>query len=53
MVWGLIGLGRVMWVGSDGVKSRLRSGLRRLRVVCATTEICCKYNNFIQNHAPG
>ena len=40
-------------VGWGGVKSGLRSGLRRLCVVCATTETCCKCNNFIQNHAPG
>ena len=31
----------------------VKSGLRRLCVVCATTETCCKCNNFIQNHAPG
>ena len=47
-----------VWKGDGGVKSGLRSGLvkfglRRLCVVCATTEICCKCNNFIQIHAPG
>ena len=57
-MWGLEdGLG---WVGEDGVVRLglslvkfVKSGLRRLCVVCATTEICCKCNNFIQNHAPG
>ena len=44
MKWGL---------GDGGVKSGLRSGLRRLCVVCATTRTCCKCNKFIQNHAPG
>ena len=52
--WGLV----LDWIGigdggdgnwGDGVKS----GFRRLCVVCATTEICCKCNNFIQIHAPG
>ena len=41
------------WVGGGGVNSGFRSGLRRLRVVCATTGICCKCNSFIQIHAPG
>ena len=48
MVWGCVG-----WLGDSGVKSGLRSGLRRLCVVCATTETCCKCNKSIQNHAPG
>lgn len=38
----------VIWDKWGGV----RSGLRRLCVVCATTESCCKCNIFIQNHAP-
>ena len=46
-----LGLGDVGW--GDGVKSGLRSGLRRLCVVCATTGTCCKRNKFIQIHAPG
>ena len=45
--WGdtVVGLGLVVdgWV---------KSGLRRLCVVCATTGTCCKCNGFIQNHAP-
>ena len=54
--WDRVGQCGVMigWgLGDGGVKSGLRSGLRRLCVVCATTETCCKCNNFIQNHAPG
>ena len=58
IVWGYdwLGLGDVGW--GDGVKSGLGSGrvkseLRRLCVVCATTETCCKYNKSIQNHDPG
>ena len=58
MVWGWIGLRQVMQVGGEDVKfglrfGRVKSGLRRLCVVCATTETCCKCNKFIQNHAPG
>ena len=42
------------WIGKgDGVGGGVKSGLRRLCVVCATTRTCCKCNNFIQNHAPG
>ena len=58
MVWYWIGLewGDVGW-GEDvkfgWIVIGVKSGLRRLCVVCATTEICCKCNNFIQNHAPG
>ena len=37
------------WLGWGGVKS----GFRRLCVVCATTETCCKCNNSIQNAPPG
>ena len=47
----VVGWVRLGW--GDSVKSGLRSGLRRLCVVCATTETCCKCNIFIQNHAPG
>ena len=51
------GEGRV-WAGEVGVKFGLglglvKSGLRRLCVVSATTQSCCKCNNFIQYHAPG
>ena len=58
------GLG-VDWVGKGdgrlwgedvefGIRfGRVKSGLRRLCVVCATTRNCCKCNNFIQIHAPG
>ena len=57
------GLRWLDWVGKgDGVGEdvkfglrfgRVKSGLRRLCVVCATTRNCCKCNNFIQIHAPG
>ena len=47
--WDVVWVGGVGWLGDGGVKS----GLRRLCVVCATTENCCKCNIFIQNHAPG
>ena len=58
MVWGVIGFGRAMVGWGEDVKfglrfGRVKSGLRRLCAVCATTETCCKCNNFIQNHAPG
>ena len=46
------GVGVVWGGGLDGV-GWVKSGLRRLRVVCATTRNCCKCNNFIQIHAPG
>ena len=49
----LIGLERAMVGWGEDVKFGLKSGLRRLCVVCATTETCCKCNDFIQNHAPG
>ena len=52
-----IGKGDVGWEGEDvefGLRfGRVKSGLRRLCVVCATTETCCNCNIFIQNHAPG
>ena len=54
MKWGLDNMGYDwLGLGDSGVKSGLRSGLRRLCVVCATTGICCKCNSFIQIHAPG
>ena len=61
MVWGWDGLGWLVrlgvMVGGDvkfGLRfGRVKSGLRRLCVVCATTRNCCKCNNFIQIHAPG
>ena len=52
----LVGLGRVkLGLGDrgDGNWGGVKSGLRRLCVVCATTRNCCKCNNFIQIHAPG
>ena len=62
-MWGWDGLRWLDWVGKgDGVGEdvefglrfgRVKSGLRRLCVVCATTRNCCKCNNFIQIHAPG
>lgn len=45
--WVVDGLG--LWLVGLG---RVKSGLRRLCVVCATTQNCCKCNNFIQIHAP-
>ena len=33
--------------------SLVEFGLRRLCVMSATIETCCKCNTFIQNHAPG
>ena len=55
---GWVWLGEV-WFGwiLDGVwlslLSLVKSGLRRLCVVCATTETCCKCNTFIQKPPPG
>ena len=50
-----MGLCGVDWIGKgDGCGGEdVKSGLRRLCVVCATTETCCKCNVFIQIHAPG
>lgn len=52
------GMGKWMGkVGEDGVVglglSLVKSGLRRLCVVSATTESCCKCNTFIQKPPPG
>ena len=50
----LIGLGWVMVIGVGDVKLGLGwVAIGRLCVVCATTQTCCKCNNFIQIHAPG
>ena len=54
--WSGVGLD---WEGGMGLEvmgvmgGDVKSGLRRLCVVCATTKTCCKCNNFIQIHAPG
>ena len=56
----MIGWGWVCRLGGEDVKSgRIGLGLGwvvigigRLCVVCATTENCCKCDNFIQIHAP-
>ena len=62
MVCGM-GWSGVDWIGKgdgSGAKmlslvgfGRVKTGLRRLCVVCATTGICCICNKSIQNHAPG
>ena len=48
---GWVGKGDIGW--GDVKSGWVVIGIGRLCVVCATTEICCKCNNFIQNHAPG
>ena len=52
MVWGGW-VGKGDGVGEDVKSGRVVIGIGRLRVVCATTETYCKYNKFIQIHAPG
>ena len=52
MGWSGVGLDWEGGMGLGVMGGDVKSGLRRLCVVCATTGICCKCNSFIQNHAP-
>ena len=51
--WSGVGLDWEGGMGLGVMGGDVKSGLRRLCVVCATTKTCCKCNKFIQIHAPG